>query len=68
MAIYFKNVNIKDTTLQVDMYNLDTSVVNSFRRIGLSDIPGKVFGNIEIIKNTSVLNNEILLHRISSII
>ena len=67
MAIYFKNLNIKDTTLQVDMYNLDTSIVNSFRRIGLSDIPGKVFGNVEIIKNTSVLNNEILLHRISLI-
>jgi len=68
MDNHFKNININDDIeLQMDFYNLDTCVVNSFRRSVLSDVLGYTFGDIIIEKNTSLLNNEILAHRLSLI-
>ena len=68
MESHFKNIDVNDDIeLQMDIYNLDTCIVNSFRRIILSDVLGYAFGNIIIKKNTSLINNEILAHRLSLI-
>lgn len=64
MNKHFKNIEInEDSQLIMDIYGLDTSIVNSFRRIVLSDVLCNAFDNIEIEKNTSIINNEILSHR-----
>ena len=54
--------------------NIDTSIINAIRRVVLSEIPCVVFRTmpyeksmVEITKNTSRLNNEILKQRISCI-
>ena len=50
-------------TLTTDKY--DISVLNAIRRTLMSGIPVYSIDTIEIIKNTSILNNDILNHRIS---
>ncbi len=61
MNKHFKNIEInEDSQLIMDIYGLDTSIVNSFRRIVLSDVLCNAFDNVEIEKNTSIINNEIL--------
>ncbi len=64
MSKHFKNIEINDDSqLIMDIYGLDISIVNSFRRIVLSDVVCNAFDNTEIEKNTSIINNEILSHR-----
>ena len=68
MTNHFKNIKISDDIeLKMDIYNLDTCIVNSFRRIVLADVVGNSFDKIIIEKNTSIINNEILSHRLSLI-
>ena len=68
MNNHFKNIEISDDNeLKMDIYNLDTCIVNSFRRVVLSDVVGNAFGNIIFKTNTSIINNEILSHRLSLI-
>ena len=68
MNNHFKNIEISDDIeLKMNIYNLDTCIVNSFRRIVLSDVVGIAFDNIIIQTNTSIINNEILSHRLSLI-
>ena len=68
MNNYFKDIEISDDVeLKMSIYNLDTCIVNSFRRIVLADVIGTAFDNIIIQKNTSIINNEILSHRLSLI-
>ena len=68
MSKHFKNIKVNaDSELIMDIYGLDTSIVNSFRRIVLSDVECNAFDNIDIEKNTSIVNNEILSHRLGLI-
>lgn len=68
MNNHFRNIEISDDNeLKMNIYNLDTCIVNSFRRIVLSDVVGNAFGNIIFQTNTSIINNEILSHRLSLI-
>ena len=62
--------------LQFKISNIDTAYVNASRRIILSEIPIAAFyfdtydtehNDIVIIKNTGVLHNEFIAHRISLI-
>ena len=68
MNNHFKNIEINDDIeLKMNIYNLDTCIVNSFRRIVLSDVISNAFDKIIIKTNTSIINNEILSHRLSLI-
>jgi len=68
MNDHFKNIKISDDIeLKMNIYNLDTCIVNSFRRIVLADVVGNSFDKIIYKKNTSIINNEILSHRLSLI-
>lgn len=71
---HFSHFNLKDTKLSVNIVNVDLSIVNSIRRIILSEIPNVGFyfdhndvnnKDIEISVNTGVLHNEFIAHRIS---
>ena len=72
----FSDIVIKDQNLKFKIKDVDMSVVNSLRRIILSEIPCVAFyfdtydqdkQHIIIKKNTGVLHNEFLAHRISLI-
>jgi len=69
-----KNIVEENGTLQFQLTNTNVSFANAIRRTILSDIPTLVFRaapydatTINIIKNTSRLNNEIIRHRLSCV-
>lgn len=64
----------KGNKLEITIKNIDTAYVNAFRRIILSEIPNAAFyfdtydtthNDITVIKNTGILHNEFIAHRIS---
>ena len=72
----FKNFKKKDNKITFNVKNTDVSILNSIRRIILSDIPNVAFDfkpydfeekKINIIENTCSLHNEIILQRLSMI-
>ena len=82
MSMAFKVIKRKEdsdtseTKLVVDFLNIDTAVVNSIRRVILSEIPNvaiafdpysEELSDIQFMKNTSSLHNEFMGHRISLI-
>ena len=74
MSKYVKITNKERNLLIFNISNCDVSLVNSIRRVILSEVPTVGFkmqsyeeSDIKIIKNTSSLHNEFLLHRISEI-
>ena len=68
MEKHFKNIKVNDEfEFTMNIYGLDTCIVNSFRRIVLGDVMSNAFGKIELEINTSIINTEILSHRLSLI-
>ena len=74
MSKYINITNRDRNLLKLNINNCDVSLVNSIRRIILSEVPTVGFkiesyedSDIKIIKNTSSLHNEFLIHRISEI-
>ena len=68
------NKSEKDDILRFTINNIDVSLINALRRIILSEIPITVIrsapyakNDVNILKNTTRLNNEILKQRLSSI-
>ena len=70
----FKNFNKKENKIIFNAKNIDVSILNSIRRIILSDIPNVAFDfkpydfeerKVNIIENTCSLHNEIILQRLS---
>tara|TARA_Y100000389_G_scaffold136015_2_gene133534 strand:+ start:22 stop:1029 length:1008 start_codon:yes stop_codon:yes gene_type:complete len=71
MSIEFKNFvkSNDDIGLDFDIYGLKTSMANAIRRTALSELTNIAFSyepknTIKIEKNTSVLNDEYIAHRI----
>ena len=71
---HIHEIQTVDKELQFNLMNVDVSVVNSLRRVCLSNIRTLVFrgfpheeSNIDIHKNTTRFNNEFLKHRIQCI-
>jgi DNA-directed RNA polymerase subunit L len=76
MTFSIKKVNINNNKLTFEIKNIDVSILNSIRRIILSEIPNVAFefepyniDNQKIIidKNTCPLHNEIIQQRLSMI-
>jgi len=76
MTFSIKKVNINNNKLTFEIKNIDVSILNSIRRIILSEIPNVAFEfepyNIDnqkviIDKNTCPLHNEIIQQRLSMI-
>jgi len=64
---FFHNISKNNDELSFIISNVHTSIVNSVRRILLSEIETYAFNEINIIKNTSILHDEFIKHRISLI-
>lgn len=61
---YFSEIIKKDSFIKFKINDIDKSVVNSIRRIILSEIPCIAFDNIKFIKNNTVFHNEFLSKRL----
>lgn len=53
--------------MEFDMIGVDASIANSFRRILLSEVPTMAIDRVMIYNNTSVIQDEVLAHRIGLI-
>lgn len=62
---YFHNIKSNNLKLSFITSNIHTCLLNALRRSLLCDVKTQAFNDIKIIKNTSVLHNEFISHRIS---
>jgi DNA-directed RNA polymerase alpha subunit len=53
--------------MEFDMVGVDAAIANSFRRILLSEVPTMAIDRVYIYNNTSVIQDEVLAHRIGLI-
>ncbi|ODV86771.1 hypothetical protein CANARDRAFT_6341 [[Candida] arabinofermentans NRRL YB-2248] len=53
-----------DRTANFDMIGLDTSIANAFRRIMIAEVPSVAAEYVYVFNNTSVIQDEVLAHRI----
>ncbi|KAH3684932.1 hypothetical protein WICPIJ_004100 [Wickerhamomyces pijperi] len=58
---------LNERVANFDLVNIDTSVANAFRRIMISEVPAVAAEQIYIFNNTSVIQDEVLAHRIGLI-
>ncbi|ODQ78531.1 hypothetical protein BABINDRAFT_162737 [Babjeviella inositovora NRRL Y-12698] len=58
---------ISERTANFDLVNIDTSIANAFRRVMIAEVPSVAAENVYIFNNTSVIQDEVLAHRIGLI-
>lgn len=58
---------LTDRTANFDLINIDTSIANAFRRVMLSEVPSVAPETVYMFMNTSVIQDEVLAHRIGLI-
>lgn len=56
--------SITERTASFDLIGIDTSIANAFRRIMLAEVPSVAAEYVYIFNNTSVIQDEVLAHRI----
>ncbi|KYM99314.1 PREDICTED: DNA-directed RNA polymerases I and III subunit RPAC1 [Cyphomyrmex costatus] len=69
---FVKNLKIniiqeQDREIEFDIIGCHTSLANAFRRILLSEVPSMAIEKVYIINNTSLIQDEILAHRLGLI-
>ncbi|XP_012231639.1 DNA-directed RNA polymerases I and III subunit RPAC1 [Linepithema humile] len=57
----------EDRELEFDIIGCHTSIVNAYRRILLSEVPSMAIEQVYIVNNTSLLQDEVLAHRLGLI-
>ncbi|XP_054261154.1 DNA-directed RNA polymerases I and III subunit RPAC1-like isoform X2 [Macrosteles quadrilineatus] len=60
-------VRYDDRELEFDLIGVHTSLANAFRRILLSEVPSMAIEKVLIYNNTSLLQDEVLAHRLGLI-
>lgn len=58
---------ISERTANFDLIHIDTSIANAFRRIMISEVPSVAPEAVYMFMNTSVIQDEVLAHRIGLI-
>ncbi len=53
--------------MEFDLIGVDASLANSFRRILLAEIPTMAIEKVYVYNNTSVIQDEVLAHRLGLI-
>ena len=64
---YYKIKKNEQYRLKMDVLNQPQSIINTLRRIMLSEIPTFTLGQFDVETNTSVLYNEFTTHRLELI-
>jgi DNA-directed RNA polymerases I and III subunit RPAC1 len=57
----------KDYELEFDMIGVTPALANSFRRLMISEVPSMAIEKVYIYNNTSIIQDEILAHRLGLI-
>jgi len=57
-------VNMDSLDMEFDMVGYDPAMVNALRRILLSDIPSMAIEKVHMYQNTSIMQDEVLAHRL----
>ncbi|XP_031435300.1 DNA-directed RNA polymerases I and III subunit RPAC1 [Clupea harengus] len=60
-------VQMDDNTMEFDMVGIDAAIANAFRRILLAEVPTMAVEKVFIYNNTSIIQDEILAHRLGLI-
>ncbi|KAJ8418319.1 hypothetical protein AAFF_G00140280 [Aldrovandia affinis] len=60
-------IQMDETTLEFDMVGIDAAIANAFRRILLAEVPTMAVEKVFIYNNTSIVQDEILAHRLGLI-
>lgn len=66
-SLRVKFIKKKEMDLEFDIIGVDASVANAFRRILLSEVPSMAFEKVYIYNNTSIIQDEVLAHRLGLI-
>ncbi|XP_063300246.1 DNA-directed RNA polymerases I and III subunit RPAC1 [Pelobates fuscus] len=60
-------IKMEDDVLEFDMIGIDAALANAFRRILLAEIPTMAVEKVFVYNNTSIIQDEILAHRLGLI-
>ncbi|XP_061084461.1 DNA-directed RNA polymerases I and III subunit RPAC1 [Conger conger] len=60
-------MQMDESTLEFDMVGIDAAIANAFRRILLAEVPTMAVEKVFIYNNTSIVQDEILAHRLGLI-
>ncbi|XP_013912579.1 PREDICTED: DNA-directed RNA polymerases I and III subunit RPAC1 [Thamnophis sirtalis] len=60
-------IHMDESTLEFDMVGIDAAIANAFRRILLAEVPTMAVEKVFIYNNTSIVQDEILAHRLGLI-
>lgn len=60
-------MSLDPETIVFEMIGIDTSIANALRRIMLAEVPTVAIEHVYISKNTSIIQDEVLAHRIGLI-
>eukprot|EP00092_Neocalanus_flemingeri_P013273 GFUD01014305.1.p1 GENE.GFUD01014305.1~~GFUD01014305.1.p1 ORF type:complete len:359 (-),score=138.31 GFUD01014305.1:128-1153(-) len=60
-------VSMNSLDMEFDMVGYDAAIVNALRRILLSDIPSMAIEKVHMYQNTSIMQDEVLAHRLGLI-
>ncbi|EFX76928.1 hypothetical protein DAPPUDRAFT_213644 [Daphnia pulex] len=60
-------VRMENMEIEFDLIGVDPAIPNAFRRILLSDIPTMAFDKVFMFNNTSIIQDEVLAHRLGLI-
>ncbi|XP_075720755.1 LOW QUALITY PROTEIN: DNA-directed RNA polymerases I and III subunit RPAC1 [Rhinoderma darwinii] len=60
-------VRVEGDVLEFDMVGIDAAVANAFRRVLLAEVPTMAVEKVHVYKNTSIIQDEILAHRLGLI-
>lgn len=57
----------KDLELEFDFIGVTPAIANAFRRLMISEVPSMAIEKVYIYNNTSIIQDEILAHRLGLI-
>ncbi|CAB4025716.1 DNA-directed RNA polymerases I and III subunit RPAC1, partial [Paramuricea clavata] len=60
-------VSLTENEIEFDMVGIDASIANAFRRILLAEVPTMAIEKIHIFNNTTIIQDEVLVHRLGLI-
>ncbi|KAM3930714.1 DNA-directed RNA polymerases I and III subunit RPAC1 [Leptodactylus fuscus] len=60
-------IKMEDDVLEFDMVGIDAALANAFRRILLAEVPTMAIEKVYVYNNTSIIQDEILAHRLGLI-
>ena len=60
-------INLNEMDMEFDIVGVDPSIPNALRRILISEVPTMAFDKIFLFNNTSIIQDEVLTHRLGLI-